>query len=330
MQPPKFWYQPPGLRAKMLSPLSAVYARGTRNRLEQGEPVKLDVPVICVGNINAGGTGKTPTVIALIERLKAAGHVPHIVTRGYGGTVIGPMRVSERDDLAEQVGDEPLLLSAFATTWVARDRGAGGLAAANAGADVVVLDDGLQNPQLHKDVTIICVDAMRGFGNGRVLPAGPLREPIETGMARADIVLSLGPKPSQEQFRSNWHHVLSLPHIEGSLEPLQTGMDWTGERVMAFAGIGNPEKFFHTVREVGANLVKTEALDDHQPLTPALMQRLMADAVRQNAQLVTTEKDAARLPPELRQTILTLPVRMEVSDWAPLDALIAQHLPPKD
>lgn len=324
MQPPKFWYEPPGIRAKLLSPLAAIYARATRKRLDQAQPVQLEIPVICVGNINAGGTGKTPTVIAIVERLTAAGRTPHIVTRGYGGTVVGPMRVSERDDLVEQVGDEALLLSAFAPTWVSRDRGKGGLTAAKAGADVVVLDDGLQNPSLAKDVTVICVDAMRGFGNGLVLPAGPLREPIELGMARGDIVLSVGPEASQEQFRTNWHHAITKPQMKGNLRPLQTGIDWTDQRVLGFAGIGNPEKFFHSLREAGATVVKTEALDDHQPLTPSLMKRLAADAANTGAQLVTTEKDAARLPPDLRQTILTFPVRMEIDDWTPLDDLLAQ------
>jgi len=218
-------------------------------------------------------------------------------------------------------------LSAFATTWVARDRGKGGEAAAAAGADVIVLDDGLQNPTVEKDITVICVDAMRGFGNGLVLPAGPLREPIQTGMERGDILLSVGPPASQEQFRTAWHHAVTLPHIQGALHPLKTGMDWKDERVLAFAGIGNPEKFFHSLRDVGANLVRAEALEDHQPLTPALMQRLLAEAASTGAQLVTTEKDAARLPPELRHTIMTFPVRMEIEDWGPLDDLIAQHLP---
>lgn len=322
MQPPKFWYKPAGLRAKMLGPLSSIYARSTKKRLDEGQPVSLGIPVICVGNINAGGTGKTPTVIAIVERLKTLGLNPHIVTRGFGGTVIGPMRVSERDDLAEQVGDEPLLLSAFTTTWVSRDRGKGGLAAEQAGADIVILDDGHQNPGLKKNVSIICVDALRGFGNGRVIPSGPLREPVSEGMSRGDILLSIGPSQSQEQFKTQWSDEISLPHIQGQLEPMQTGMDWAQERVLAFAGIGNPEKFFQTVRQLGANVVKTEALEDHQALTPAIMQRLLADAANLGAQLVTTEKDASRLPPDLRHTILTIPVRLELNDWAPLDTLI--------
>lgn len=303
----------------MLAPLAAVWALSTRRRIARGTGHRAGVPVICVGNINVGGTGKTPTVISLVERLGAG---THVVARGYGGSERGPLRVDERRHSADDVGDEPLLISAFAPTWVAHDRSAAVRAAEAAGARVIVMDDGLQNPGVAKDLNIVVVDAETGFGNGRVMPAGPLREPVAAGLARADLVLSIGDPVAQERFRRMWGDALSVPHAKGSLEVLTTGMDWSGLRVLAFAGIGRPEKFFLTLRNLGAEVVRAEALDDHQPLGDALIARLERDARSMSAQLVTTEKDAVRLPSALRQGVLTLPVRLAMDDDAALDAAL--------
>jgi tetraacyldisaccharide 4'-kinase len=218
------------------------------------------------------------------------------------------------------VGDEPLLLAAFVPTWVAKDRAEGARAAVAAGARAVLLDDGFQNPSLVKDLSIVVVDAGAGFGNGRVIPAGPLREPVANGLDRADLTLTIGPPREQE--------ALTLPEppprLRGALEPLATGMPWKGLPVFAFAGIGRPEKFFQTLRTLGVDLKGTEALSDHQPLTPALLHRLGERAARLSAQPVTTEKDAVRLPPALRGRVMTVPVRLVLDDWSPLDAALAR------
>lgn len=324
MRAPDFWFSSPARPhpfARMLSPLAWCYAALTRRRLSQSG-YRPTVPVICLGNINVGGTGKTPTAIALVERLIAQGRKPAVVSRGYGGRLAGPVLVDPKIHKADDVGDEPLLLSAFAPTYVAKDRAAGARKAEAGGAGVILLDDGFQNPSVEKDVNIVVVDALRGFGNGRVMPAGPLRETLDAGIARADYLLVIGPPAEQDRFAATWD--FEKPVLTGHLAPLPTGMPWCDLRLMAFAGIGNPEKFFRTLRDLGATLVHTESLSDHQPLTDGLMRRLERDATAQNAQLVTTEKDAVRLPQTFKGKALTLPVRLQLTDWAPLDAALNQ------
>ncbi|MHA1127745.1 MAG: tetraacyldisaccharide 4'-kinase [Alphaproteobacteria bacterium] len=313
MRPPLFWHRPRGLTSRLLTPLEMIWTAATRRRLANGPWETLGVPVICVGNINAGGTGKTPTVIALLSLMADLNITAHVVSRGYGGSLEGPLQVNERTHSASQVGDEPLLIAAFGPCWVSKYRAAGAKAAIAAGAQVIILDDGFQNPALAKDLSIVVVDAEVGFGNGRVMPAGPLREPLKDGLSRADIVVTIGTKAAQDRLTKD--AVLSTnPRWKASIQPLETGMDWSGTRFIAFAGIGRPGKFFTTLSALGANVIATHAFPDHAPYTDTALQRLKAEAKAKSAQLVTTEKDMARLPEAFRREVLALPVRLIFED----------------
>jgi tetraacyldisaccharide 4'-kinase len=322
MRAPGFWHRDPGILSALLSPLGAIYAGATRRRLAQGPRDRVGAPVICVGNLNAGGTGKTPAVIALAERLRNRGVSAHAVSRGHGGSLAGPVQVDERRHSAAETGDEPLLLAAFLPTWVAKDRAEGARAAVASGAQVILLDDVFQNPALAYDLSIVVVDAHVGFGNGRVIPAGPLREPVAVGLSRAELVLSIGDEAAQARFAARWGAAVPVPVVAGRLEPLPTGLPFKGLAVLAFAGIGRPEKFFQTLKAMGADIRATHALSDHQPLSDALMTRMLREARAMGAQVVTTEKDAVRLPLALRSQVMTVPVRLRLEDWSAVDAAL--------
>lgn len=306
MKAPRFW-QGGGWAPLALSPLSALWQAGVRRRLARGPRERLTVPVICIGNLVAGGAGKTPLAIAVMERLGARGIAGHFISRGYGGSLTGPRRVEPGRDRASETGDEPLLLAGFAPTWIGRDRRESARAAVSSGAQALVLDDGFQDPSLAHDLALLAVDAESGFGNGRVIPAGPLREPVAEGLSRAGLVVAIGPGDPAARGRSLCPGV---PVTGAALEPLPTGMAWRGARVLAFAGIGRPEKFFATLGSLGADIAARHEFADHAPFPPAILQRLEREARALRAQLVTTEKDAVRLPPDFLPHVLTLPVRL--------------------
>lgn len=325
MRAPRFWSNPPespGLAARVLAPAGWLYGLATRWRLSRTVPQGVGVPVVCIGNLVAGGAGKTPTAIRIIDALAARGLAVHALTRGHGGTIRGPHPVDPRRDTAQAVGDEPLLLAAFAPTWVSRDRVAGARAAVAAGAQVLVMDDGFQNPALAKTLSVLVVDAGQGFGNGRCIPAGPLRETVAEGLSRADAVVLIGPADEAETTQARWPMLGGLPVLRGTLAPLATGLPLAGADVVAFAGIGRPEKFFATLRACGARLVAAHAFPDHATFAPKALRRLLAEARASDAMLVTTEKDAVRLPPAFRREVMALPVRLRLDDPAALEALL--------
>lgn len=317
---PAFWHRRPGFFSTLLAPLGWVYASATAARVKrQDQGYRPSCPVICVGNLNAGGTGKTPTTIAMVERILARGKTPIVVSRGFGGSIGKPILVDPKNHKADYVGDEPLLMAAFCQVVVSKDRAAGAKLTESLGADAIIMDDGFQNPSVQKDMSIVVVNAGLGFGNGRCIPAGPLREPVNTGLDRADFCLSIGPDADQDVFDQSWGDQITVAHIRGQILPLQTGMQWSGLRVFAFAGIAHPSKFFETLHALGADVIDTEALADHEPLSPTLLNRLLTRADSARAQLVCTEKDAARIPPSFLPNVLTLPVRLAIQDWAQID-----------
>ena len=326
MRQPEFWHRPPGAVAWTLSPLGSVYAGSVARKLAAGTRRRVGIPVICVGNINVGGTGKTPMAIALCEHLLAAGESPHFVSRGYRGRAKTLIRVDPNRDRPGFTGDEPQLLAAVAPTWVAPDRAQAAASAKDAGATAVILDDGHQDAALAYDFSVVVVDAERGFGNGMVMPAGPLREPPPTGIERADLLVAVGSRPAQDAFLAKWNGSVTCAVARAALNPTPTGAAWRGMRVVAFAGIGHPVKFFDTLRTLGAQIVQEVALDDHQKPGTKLLRRLAAAAASRDAALVTTEKDAVKLPQEWRKRVLSLPVRMQIDDWTEIDLRLESAL----
>ncbi|MEO0821390.1 MAG: tetraacyldisaccharide 4'-kinase [Pseudomonadota bacterium] len=336
MRAPAFWWQAPeapGLKARLLAPASLLWRLGAALRKARACPERASVPLICIGNLTAGGAGKTPLVRALAARLAAAGHTPHILLRGHGGRLgrTAPHRVDPARDGFADVGDEALLHAAQTRTWVARDRLAGARAAARAGAELILMDDGLQNPAILPDLAILVVDAGQGFGNGRVMPAGPLREPVAEGLARIappnrGLAVLIGEPEARARLLAAWPALAAHEPIPARLAPLATGLPIAGLPVVAFAGIGRPEKFFDTLRALGAQLRRAEAFADHAAYAPAVLTRLQREARAAGAMLVTTEKDAVRLPPAFRREVLVLPVALETDRWDALDAAIAPLL----
>lgn len=329
MREPSFWWHPPGTAALLLAPLAACYGvvSGARMRCAGWRAA---VPVVCVGNLTVGGAGKTPTAIALVRMLVAAGERPFVLTRGYGGRLAGPVRVDPQTHVAAEVGDEPLLLARAAPTIVSGDRVAGARAAQAAGATVIVMDDGFQNPSLAKDMSLVVVDGRRGIGNGRVVPAGPLRAPLATQLASASALLVIGDlRDGRPVISAN---ASGIPLFRGRLEPdPQVLAALAGKRVLAFAGIGDPEKFFKTVSEAGIETVRTQSFADHHRYTGAEAATLVAAAERDDLVLLTTEKDYARITGDGALSVLaacarTLPVSLRVDDQGALDRLVCERL----
>ncbi len=323
MRAPEFWRRGGAVPA-LLAPLAWGVDAVGRARRALVRPRTAPLPVVCIGNLVAGGAGKTPVALAVAARLGAAGHGAHFLTRGHGGATRGPLRVEPGRHTVREVGDEALLLAAAAPTWVARDRPAGALAAAAAGAEAVVMDDGYQNPSLAKDLSVVVVDGDVGFGNGRVMPAGPLREDVDRGLARADAVVLLG-GDALDLAAPLGRAVPVL--LRAGLEPTPESRQLAGKAVIAFAGIGRPEKVFATLAGLGCRLLGRHSFADHHRYRPDEIMALVDEASARGAVLVTTEKDLVRLPDEARPMVEVLRVRLGWADPEGIDRLLAPLFP---
>lgn len=335
---PGWWYDERAqIVPRVLAPLSLLYGLVVERRLRQEPAYRSRLPVICIGNFTVGGSGKTPFTAHVCKWFADHGRRPAIVTRGYGGSVGGPAWVGETDD-AGKVGDEALLLARVAPTVVSRDRGKGALLieADPRGFDVIVMDDGFQNRSLAKSLSLVLVSASRGLGNGRVLPGGPLRAPLDAQIADAGaIVIVDGAPPSVPEQRarlaSGFAAFSGPPILEAKVEPAATG-DLKGKPVVAYCGIAGPERFFATVEALGAQILVRRAFRDHHPLSEAEVGELIATARDADATLVTTEKDLARLTggsgarAALRAASVAIPIRvvLEPGDEERLGRLLAQ------
>jgi tetraacyldisaccharide 4'-kinase len=324
MREPAFWWRKAGLASGLLAPAAACYgAIAARRMLRQG--TRAGVPVLCVGNFTLGGAGKTPAVMRLAKLLQEAGERVFCLSRGYGGSLAGPKRVDAHSDHAAQVGDEALLLARVAPTMVARDRVAGAEAAAAAGASVVIMDDGLQNASLIKDFTIAVVDGRRGLGNARVFPAGPLRAPLAVQIARTDALLVVGEATGAGDAVAAAH---GLPIFHGHLQPDPAAItELKARKVFAFAGIGDPDKFFATATEAGIEVARRQAFPDHHCFSAEEAAELIMRAEHDGLALLTTEKDRARMTGEpllaaLAAKAHVLPVTLAVIEAEELRALV--------
>jgi tetraacyldisaccharide 4'-kinase len=329
MKPPHFWYQEPAtlmdrLASLLTRPLAPVYASGVAARIHKSEPARVDAAVVCVGNLTVGGTGKTPVTRALIEMLAETGTNAQILSRGYGGSLKGPVSVDLSRHTARDVGDEPLILAQAAPVWVSRNRMEGAKAAVLHGAQAIIMDDGHQNPQLHKDMSIVVIDAEAGWGNGRVFPAGPLREPVPVGLGRAHAIVLMMPTPVFEpDYDALGLADLELPILKAWLEPVAPPPDGA---LFAFAGIGRPEKFFRSLANEGGQLSDTRAYPDHHDYSRNDLRQLKSMAAATGAQLITTEKDWVRIPTAERDGLVAWPVHAKFAEPGRAAALLSQAL----
>ena len=333
MREPGFWYGPPSPMSRLLSwlltPVSIVYGGITARRMMRSGQ-HTDVPVFCVGNYHVGGAGKTPTTLALAKILSGMDETPFVVSRGYGGRITKPTRVDPVRHAAADVGDEPLMMSSHVPVIVARDRVAGAILARSEGASVIVLDDGFQNPALLKDASLIVIDGKRALGNGKVFPAGPLRAPMPPQLERTDVLIVIGEGRNAddvaERIAARGGLVLRavLAPDSDSLSRLQ------GQQVLAFAGIGDPQRFFRTLRANGLNVVLEKIFADHHPFTTDEIEKLTAEADAHDLTLVTTEKDMARIVSDgrlgqWRDRIVPFAVTLDIENEAALRGFLANR-----
>ncbi len=327
MRPPEFWDHAHGkdsapVLRTLLFPLGALYAAIGQAKFKNATPERVAAPVICVGNLTLGGTGKTPVVRSLRERLTARGVEAHTLSRGHGGKEHGPLRVDPARHTHKDVGDEPLMHAQDGPAWIARDRAAGAKAAITAGAGAILLDDGFQNGALAKDLSILVFDAALGPGNGRVVPAGPLREPLLAGLPRADLVVLMHPE-QEKRATPGWLAPFKGTIVNAALAPSAAA---PGGPLFAFAGIGRPHKFFEAVTRAGGLLIDGVAFPDHHVFTASELSMLEQHAAAHEARLITTEKDFARLPAAFRQHVAVFPVSVAFEEEALIETALSRVL----
>jgi tetraacyldisaccharide 4'-kinase len=327
MREPAFWYRPRSPQSLLLSPLGALYGAITARRMAR-EGVDAGIPVICVGNYHVGGAGKTPTVLALTKLLRELGETPVVLSRGYGGRLQGPVMVDRTRHVAADVGDEPLMMARDVPVAVARDRLEGVILAKSQGATLILMDDGFQNPRLLKDASLIVIDSERGLGNGKVFPAGPLRAPLKAQLARTDALVLIGDGHAASDVAAEIAK-RNKPELRARLKPDAASLaQLSGKRVLAFAGIGDPERFFRGLRAAGIEVARARPFADHHMFTREEITALAAEAKAEQLTLVTTEKDLARLRGSegVPDGIVAFAVQLEFDDPAKLRQLISDQL----
>jgi tetraacyldisaccharide 4'-kinase len=324
MREPGFWHGPSSLNTHLLKPLAALYGAVAAKRLRR-KGLNAGIPVLCVGNYHVGGAGKTPTVLALARLLCELGETPIVLSRGYGGELRGPVRVDLARHTASDVGDEPLMLAGHLPVVVSRRRADGVPLARSQGATVIVMDDGFQNPAVVKDASLIVIDSERGIGNGQVFPAGPLRAPLRPQLARTDALIVVGNGSAAAPVAAEIA-AQGKPVLRAHLKPDEAQVaQLRGKRVLAFAGIGDPTRFFNTLRASGIDVAGQRAFADHHPYSQSQIESLVAEAGRDGLTLVTTEKDLARLRDQAQQ-IVPFPVTLEFDEPALLRKFVADRL----
>ena len=330
MREPAFWYRPPSLMSRLLMPLGAVYGQVAAWRMHS-RGFDAGIPVICVGNYHTGGAGKTPTVLALTKLLRELGETPIVLSRGYGGKWQGPVKVDPERHVAANVGDEPLMLALTVPVVIARDRVGGVALARSQGASVILMDDGFQNPAISKDASIIVIDGDRGLGNACVFPAGPLRAPLPPQLARTDALIVIGDGTAAGAVAAAIT-AKAKPVFSARLKPDTASLARiAGKRVLAFAGIGDPKRFFRTLRGAGIDVAQERVFADHHAFSREKIEALIAEAARDGLALVTTEKDIARLRgvegmAASMRDIAAFAVTLEFDDAAKLRKFVADQL----